>query len=220
MKRFKTLYTFAAFALATLGTCAHAGGTLVLKEDFGNAGALAGWYQVNNSIAPGTGWIQGSSGMFSAESGDPDTFIAASYLSALNGTGMVDNWLITPTLDLSGTTVLSMYTRHEKVEFFDANDTLQMLFAPGSGSGTDGFTLLGTVGGEMNYPDTWQKVGATLNVDGPGRFAFRYLGAADTLNYIGIDTLRVVTAVPEPSSYLMLGLGLAALGLARRKLLK
>jgi hypothetical protein len=50
------------------------------------------------------------------------------------------------------------------------------------------------------------------------RFAFRYLCAADTVNYIGIDSVRVVTAVPEPSGFLMLGLGLTAFGLALRKL--
>jgi hypothetical protein len=38
------------------------------------------------------------------------------------------------------------------------------------------------------------------------------------VNYIGTDSVRVVTAVPEPSGFLMLGLGLTAFGLALRKL--
>jgi hypothetical protein len=52
----------------------------------------------------------------------------------------------------------------------------------------------------------------SASVRGPC-LAARYLCAADTVTYIGIDSVRVVTAVPEPSVFLMLGPGLTA-GLA------
>jgi hypothetical protein len=42
-------------------------------------------------------------------------------------------------------------------------------------------------------------------------------GHAHTLNYVGIDTVRVVTAAPEPSSYLTPALGLGALIFMRRE---
>jgi hypothetical protein len=52
-------------------------------------------------------------------------------------------------------------------------------------------------------------------LSGSGRFAFRYLGDA-TANYIGIDTVTV-NAVPEPSAWLMLGLGLGLTTLLLRR---
>jgi hypothetical protein len=53
--------------------------------------------------------------------------------------------------------------------------------------------------------------------EGSGRFAFIYAGDSDALDYIGVDTVSVMTAVPEPSSWLMLVLGLAGVGALRRK---
>jgi hypothetical protein len=70
-----------------------------------------------------------------------------------------------------------------------------------------------TIGGPNAYPDHWQQFTANLNFAGDGRFAFRYVGDAAVANYIGIDTVRVTTAVPEPTGYLMLGIGFAALAL-------
>jgi hypothetical protein len=58
---------------------------------------------------------------------------------------------------------------------------------------------------------------ATVTSNGSGRFAFRYAGPADTLNYVGLDTVSVVTAVPEPASWMMLALGLGLLTLLRRQ---
>ncbi|MBZ2207089.1 choice-of-anchor J domain-containing protein [Massilia sp. R798] len=51
---------------------------------------------------------------------------------------------------------------------------------------------------------------------GEGRFAFRYTGDADVANYVGIDTVSVLS-VPEPSAYLMLGVGLFGLTMLRRR---
>ena len=50
-----------------------------------------------------------------------------------------------------------------------------------------------------------------------GRICFRYVVDDVSLagNYIGIDSVSI-TAVPEPSTYLLMGLGVAALLLRRR----
>lgn len=209
----KTLFATAAFSLAALGaTSARADGVEILNEGFGNVGGLTGWAQVNNSVPPGSGWFQGS--LFPAQSGPADSYAAASFLSAANGSGNVDNWLITPMLTLAGTTVLSFFTRTDGSPGF--NDTLQVLFSSGPGTDPSGFKLLATIGGDAGYPSDWTQFSASLDTTGNGRFAFRYVGPADTLNYVGLDTVSVVTAVPEPSSWLMLALGTGLLPLLGR----
>jgi hypothetical protein len=217
MKRVKTLFTTAALSLAALGaSSARAAGVEVLNEGFDNMAALSGWAQVNDSVPAGNGWFQGNGALFPAQAGAPDAYAAANFLGAANGSGSVDNWLITPVLDLSGTTLLSFYTRHDTLPGF--NDLLEVRYAAGTATNVADFTpLLTTVGGTAGYPTDWQRYTATVTNSGSGRFAFRYLGPADTLNYIGLDTVSVVTAVPEPAHWMMLTLGLGMLTLLRRR---
>ncbi len=215
MKNTKTLIAAAACALAAIAApLAHADGIVVLDENFNNVAALPGWLMTNNSSPIGGAWFEGNAGVFAAQAGAESSYIAASYLSAGGGAGTIDNWLITPELTLGGATLLSFYTRAQAVPGF--NDMLEVRFSAGAGSDTSGFTtLLATIGGPSAYPDTWQLVTASLNLPATGRFAFRYVGDAAAANYIGIDSVTV-SAVPEPSAWIMLGLGLAALPLLRR----
>ncbi len=216
MKPVNSLFAAAAFSLAALGTqAAQAQGVEVLNEGFDNVGALNGWAQVNNSVPPGINWFQGNAGLFPAQSGAADSYAAINFLSAANGSGTIDNWLITPELSLNGESVLSFYTRSATDPGF--NDRLEVLFSSGSGTDLSGFTSVGTIGGSGNYPTDWEQFSATVTANGSGRFAFHYFGPGDTLNYVGLDTVNVVTAVPEPSTWAMLGAGLGLLGLRRRK---
>jgi hypothetical protein len=215
MKTSQTLLAAAACALAALAApAAHAAGTVILNQNFNDVGTLGNWVMVNNSLPPGQAWFQGNAGIFGAQAGAADAYIAANYLSAALGEGVIDNWLITPELTLGGATALSFYTRSQTIP--GLNDMLEVRFSPGAGTGTGGFTtLLTTIGGPSAYPGSWQQYTANLMLSGSGRFAFRYLGDAAAANYIGLDTITV-SAVPEPSAWLMLGLGLAALPLLRR----
>jgi hypothetical protein len=216
MKPVNSLFTAAAFSLAALGaTAAQAAGVEVLNEGFNNVSGLSGWAQVNNSVPPGSGWFQGNAGIFSAQAGAADAYAAANFLGAANGSGTVDNWLITPYLDLSGSTTLSFFTRRAADTGF--NDRIEVLFSSGMGTDTGGFSHITTLGGPDGFSTEWQQWTLILDTGGAGRFAFRYFGDADTLNYVGLDTVSVMTAVPEPSTWAMLGAGLGLFGLRRRK---
>jgi hypothetical protein len=217
MKPVNSFLAAAAMSLATFGApAAQAAGVEVLNEGFDNVSGLSGWAQVNNSVPPGSAWFQGNAGIFTAQAGADNAYAAANFLSAAGSGGTVDNWLITPELSLAGPTVLSFFTRHGADLGFD--DRLQVLFSPGGGLDASGFTVLTTIGGAGDYVTDWTQYNLSVDALGTGRFAFRYFGEADTLNYVGLDTVSVVTAVPEPSTWAMLGAGLGLLGLRRRKL--
>jgi hypothetical protein len=219
MKTWKSLTAAAAFSIAaTAPLAARAAGVEVLNEGFGNVSGLPGWTQVNRSVPPGTGWFQGNQAVFPAHAGAVDSYVATSFLGAQNGFGSVDNWLITPVLNLTALTTLTFFTRAGSEPGFA--DKIEVRFSSGSGTDTGTFTTLLSTIGPSGFPQDWTEYSLNLMVNGTGRFAFRYLGDAETLNFIGIDSVRVVTAVPEPELYMMLAMGLGALGLMRRKLVK
>ncbi|RSZ56577.1 PEP-CTERM sorting domain-containing protein [Massilia atriviolacea] len=217
MKSLHKLIAVAAIAVAAaLPAVSHAiEPIVVLNEDFNDIGTLDNWSLVNNSVPPGQAWSQGNPGVFPAPSGPPSSYLAANYLSAQNGMGSIDNWLITPVVTLIGPSELSFFTRSASATGF--GDTLEVRFSPGTGSDTGGFnTVLGILGGISDYPTVWQQVISSINYDGQGRFAFRYVGDASAANYIGLDAV-VVTTVPEPGTYWMLLAGLGSLVLLRRR---
>src|SRR5207253_2444207 len=113
MKTHHSYYAAGALALALLapGMAQAATGTNVLNEGFDDVNALEGWSQVNNSVPQGQGWFQGNGDLFGAQAGSTSSYIAANFLGAEGGSGSVDSWLITPLLNLTGTTVLSFYSR-------------------------------------------------------------------------------------------------------------
>jgi hypothetical protein len=217
MKTHNNVVTAGALALAlSLGLAlpgvAQAAGTTILTEGFDDINALEGWAQFNGSYPQGQGWFQGVASTFAAQGGAGNSYAASNFLGADAGVGFVDNWLISPLLQLTGTTVLSFFSRGAGTAGY--SDQLEVRFDDGNG---DFNTLLTTVGGVATYPSSWTAYSASLSQEGSGRFAFRYLGDADALDYIGVDTVSVMTAVPEPSSWLMLVLGLAGVGALRRK---
>jgi len=192
-----------------------AAGTEVLSENFDSLADSPGWARINRSDPPGAPWCQGNPDVFPAQAGAPSAYAAASRLSAAHGTGRVDSWLITPTLTLSGPTTLSFFTSRERVDGFD--DLLEVRFGRGSGTAAASFdTLLASIGGAADFPAQWQPWHLDLTVDGTGRFAFRYLGDAARLSQVGLDTVRVVTRLLEPTSRFLLADGLGVLGLLRR----
>lgn len=218
MKRLSILIATAAVgAAASLSPAAGAAGVEVLSEGFDSLAGLQGWDSINRSFPPGSGWFQGNPGIFPAQAGAPDAYAAANFLGAAGGMGVVDNWLITPTLSLTGLTTLSFFARRDDAPGFD--DLIEVRFGSGSAIEAASFgTLLATIGGDGAFPAAWRQWSADLAVEGEGRFAFRYLGDPATLSYVGLDTVRVVTAVPEPGGPVLLAGGLGVLGLMRRRI--
>lgn len=218
MKTHNNVVAAGALALAlSLGLAlpgvAQAAGTTILTEGFDDINALEGWAQFNGSYPQGQGWFQGVASTFAAQGGAGNSYAAANYLSAEpGGVGIVDNWLVTPLLQLTGTTVLSFFSRAAGTPGY--SDQLEVRFDSGNG---DFVTLLTTVGGVNPYPSSWTAYSTSVTQEGSGRFAFIYAGDSDALDYIGVDTVSAMTAVPEPSSWLMLVLGLAGVGALRRK---
>lgn len=211
-----TSKTLIAIAALTLGTSASA--ATILTENFNNVSALPGWILLNQSAPPGQGWFQGNGGVFPAHAGTPDAYIAADFLSALNGTGAIDNWLISPVVNFTGLAQLRFFTRTQTIPGF--NDTLEVRFHSGVSSAPGDFTsVLALIGGPNAYPGAWQQFTAAIAGAGSGRFAFRYVGNAAIANYIGIDTVSLATVqqVPAPSTIALLGLGLVALARSRRQ---
>jgi hypothetical protein len=201
---------------------------VLLDEGFNNIAALPGWSQVNLSTPPGNGWFQGNPDIFEAQAGPPDSYIGVNFTSAgpafdPDGNPLpsrVDTRLVTPTLFLSGQSTVSYFTRRSDPSFADV---LAFSFLPGDGSAPLDLLPLASQAAGDGWGTGWQQFTFNLFVDGPGRFAFRYQGDAATLNYIGLDSFRVVTQVsqvPEPGAGLMLALGTGMLAALRRRLVK
>lgn len=201
----------------------------VLTENFNSVSSLtgSGWALVNNSSPTGaTGWFQGNTGIFSAQGGPADSYIAANFLNADSLGGNISNWLVTPELDLSNAILLTFFTRTDPGSGFA--DRLEVRLSTNGASTDVGATdssvgdfttLLLSINPTLDpngYPSDWTQLSVAISGLGngaQGRLAFRYMvpDTLDNANYIGIDTVNVV-ATPEPATLSLLLLGVAALG--------
>lgn len=184
-------------------------------EGFDNVAGLgaAGWVQVNLGAAPTIPWFQGDSGVFASHAGAADSYAGANFLSS--ATGPISNWLITPEITIGAGASLTFWSRADSPALFD--DGLEVLFHAGAGTDILTFTSLSSTHGAA-YPSAWTKFTLNLPIAATGRIAFRYFGDADTADYIGLDSVSVdaAPAIPEPSTYALMALGLAGLALVRR----
>jgi PEP-CTERM motif len=223
----------AMIATLILASASHASATTVLSENFDNVANLVpnGWKIVNNSAPAGTtDWFQGNPAIFTAQSGAPNSYVAANFEAAGFG-GNISDWLISPMLTLHNTDVISFWTRTEvnPAAFPDRLELRLSLSGASTNVGSsdssvgDFSTVLLTVNSGLTttgYPGGWALFSATISGLGgatDGRFAFRYTVPDTSVNgdYIGIDTVRV-TAVPEPTTLGLVAFGMLAAARARR----
>jgi hypothetical protein len=220
----------ARFGLLTLLAIAPATARADLFEGFNDITTLAGsgWSLQNNSSPLGSGtWFQGSTGVFNAQAGAPNSYLGANF-NFTTGENTINAWAMSPTQTFNNGDVIKFWTRTVIESFFADQLRLKLSLAGASTSASDFTTTLLTVNNSfpdpLGYPFAWTEFTATLSgLGGPtsGRFAFHYDvpsggPAGANSNYIGIDTVSY-TAVPEPTSALVLaGLSLGACFFRRR----
>src|SRR3989344_2270608 len=182
-------------------------------ENFDNITLLAGngWTLSNVSTPLGvTNWSQGpdvaGGGPFDAYNGAANAYISANFNNTTGGTGIISNWLVTPTRTLRNGDVITFYTRKAAPDSYA--DRLEVRLSTngassnvGSGAATGDFTtLLMSVNPSLVlgvYPTAWTLYTITISgLPAPtsGRIGFRYFvtGAGPTgtnSDYIGIDNI-------------------------------
>lgn len=196
----------------------------MLSEGFDDIGTLsgAGWFLTNNSTpasASNLDWFQGNTGIFAAQSGAEDSYIASNFNAAPVG-GTIHNILTTPSFSLVSDVALTFWARAEVIGDPYLDTFAVFLRTPIVGGGA----LVSQVLANTVALGSWTQY--TVNIAGQGvgaagRFAFDYFGPADTSNYFGIDTVDINSVgggtVPEPSTSALFGIALLGLMRNRRR---
>jgi len=202
-------------ALVMSGMMASAQADYLVNEGFDNVSTLAakGWVTNNASTSLGTtGWYQGDETQFRSLTGAPNSYIAANYNNAQAG-GTIANWLITPEFSIDQGAIVSFWVRGAAADGFEDN------FSFGLSNGSTDTGDFSLARARTADTDGWVRYQARFEkglYSGDARFALLYTGDADFSNYIGFDNLTI-SAIPEPSSMLILGAGVIGLLSTRRR---
>lgn len=193
----------------------------LLSAGFDDVSALsaAGWAQVNASTAPlGTPWFQGNTGVFGSFSGAANSYIAANFLGTGSAAGSVSNWLMTPAIALDSTGLVTFRVQTSGDGLLDKIE-VRLSINGASTNLADFSTLLGSFQGSTLTGWVAQSYALTaVVVPATGRIAFRYVvdDVSTAGNYLGVDSVLITSAIPEPGTYALMALGVAGLLFRRR----
>ena len=209
--------TTKALALAGILSVAAAGAQaqVLLNESFDNVAGLSanGWLMLNRSSPLGSvaTWFQGDGSILPAMSGATNSYAASNFNAGTTG-GSIADWLITPTFSTQNSGTVSFWIRGDVAPGF--SDYFSYGLSSG-GSNTSDFSLSTAA----VVTGAWTQVTMSFTGTGSatlGRLAIVHVGLADIANYVGVDNVAV-TAVPEPQAWLLMGLGLAGIGLVKSR---
>ena len=193
-----------------------------LVENFDDVSSLLskGFVFLNNSDptpADGGAWSQGNPLVFDSFAGAPDSYIEADFTSVDGeAPGTISNWMLTPSLTVTNGDVLTFYSRTSTGDF---PDRLEVRLSQNGDSADVGATAdsvgdftstLLIINPDLSdaYPTDWTRYEIALtdlpDAGATGRIGFRYFvteagSAGSNSEYIGIDSLRIGAAAPEPS---------------------
>ena len=186
-----TLFSFTSFSQTTKWEDRMNGDNSV-------AGLQArGWVVLNEDGGGVTNpWFQGNFYFTSFEG--PDSGFVASDFNGANINGVIDQWLISPSLTVESGDTLYFLARSPDSSSFD--DSINIMYSSSAGTTPSAFNDLGRF---LVSTTGWQQFRIAFNSIATMRIAIRYYifdGGPDGTysDYIGLDWFRLIT---YPSSY-------------------
>lgn len=219
----QTTKQMASAALMAFALSQAQADTTLFQQGFENVSGLAGqgWSFWNVGQNPsGEGWFQGQL-FLPAEDGPLDSYIYSGFNASMNNTlgsdEYISAWLVTPEIQLTGQDTLHFWIEGPGGNYL--KDSLRILIAPGNASAPGDFVQ--TLFNISSPPPFWLPLEVQLPANMSSvRIAFQYYGSNATAGTLALDSLSITSAVPEPSSWLLMTggvLGLAALRHRRRR---
>lgn len=200
----------------------------------------SGWLFVNNSNNPNPvgAWQQGSAGSSLNNNGGPPSppdgsFAVSTFLATADAVGTLNDWMLTPAFTFNNGDTINFFTRTNTGNVFP--ERLQIRIATSGDLNNVGSTstdvgsyttlLLDinptyTSGNPGGYPDTWATGNFNIILSGltgptTTRVAFRHFvessgNSGANGDNLGIDSLTITTAVPEPMTMALIGTAVLA----------